>query len=217
MQFDNPFEVVRTLDGPALKVFLVLLLMQKQGMPAPGEDELQAYSGKSQNTVRKGLDQLRIYQMVRNNGRYWVLENWAVQLPIAAALLDGGDKSSQYLTRKEHTTTTYLHSRESENNEAAEENESIFDSECAQNLRILHRVGIRGKKAEQLARLAHVNPVYIEAHVEYANQRGDGIGLLITRINDGDPAPVVRHPQGCQCSDCRKKYSGGEYAEYINS
>jgi len=148
MRFDNPFEVVRTLDDAALRVLLVLLFMRKQGMAAPGEDELQTYTGKTQNTVRKGLAQLSLYNLVqRNAGRYWVLTREAVQLPLMVMLLEGAagtaparavdnaaesvdsfDGPSQTLTLPAGTTTTYLHSRESGESEEAVVSKGVSES-----------------------------------------------------------------------------------------
>ncbi len=71
--------------------------------------------------------------------------------------------------------------------------------------------------AEQLAGLAYVTPAYVRAHALKVERDGDTVGLLVTRIRDGDPAPA--HPKNCLCVDCererRRRYVGGEYAEWI--
>lgn len=52
----------------------------------------------------------------------------------------------------------------------------------AANLRALHRSGIRQPTAARLARLPHVTPQYITAHVEQANAQGFELGIAIYRI-----------------------------------
>ncbi len=57
----------------------------------------------------------------------------------------------------------------------------------AANLRALHEAGIREPTAARLARLAHVTPEYITAHVEQANAQGFELGTAIYRIQHAWP------------------------------
>ncbi len=57
----------------------------------------------------------------------------------------------------------------------------------AANLRALRAAGIRDPAAARLARLPHVSPAYIAAHVELANAQGFALGTAIYRIEHGWP------------------------------
>jgi hypothetical protein len=41
-------------------------------------------------------------------------------------------------------------------------------------------------------------------------------GLLIRALEEAAVNPPP-HPKGCNCNDCRRKYTSGKYAEFINS
>ena len=58
-----------------------------------------------------------------------------------------------------------------------------------ESLKELHRAGIHRPTDEKLARLSHVTPEYIRAHVEQAKKEHIRTGLLVHRIRCGDPAP----------------------------
>ncbi len=57
----------------------------------------------------------------------------------------------------------------------------------AANLRALHEAGIREPTATRLARLCHVTPEYITAHVAQANAQGFELGTAIYRIQHAWP------------------------------
>jgi len=72
-------------------------------------------------------------------------------------------------------------------------------AETVECLELLKNAGVGKKKAEELTRLPHVTPTYLRAHIEHfqaeqtrlekLGQPLKGIGLLITRIAEGDPEP----------------------------
>ncbi len=132
---------------------------------------------------------------------------------------EGGERQNLTLAGRITTTTTYLNHHESPLTAAVvQERTPNFDARAfAENLEALHAAGVRGKVAEQLARLAYVTPAYVRAHAVKVARDGDTVGLLVTRIRDGDPAPV--HAKNCLCVDCdrerRRRYVTGEYAEFI--
>lgn len=59
--------------------------------------------------------------------------------------------------------------------------------QLADNLRALHKAGIREPAAARLARLPHVTPEYVTAHVEQANAQGFELGIAIYRIEHAWP------------------------------
>ncbi len=60
-----------------------------------------------------------------------------------------------------------------------------------------------GRKAEVLAGLGHVTEYYIAHHARFAEKNGDRTGLLIKRMEDGDPAPKC-DPAWCPICTERK-------------
>ena len=63
------------------------------------------------------------------------------------------------------------------------------DTNFVKNLHALLDAGIREPTAGRLARLLHVNPEYVAAHVEHANAQGFPLGTAIYRIEHGWPVP----------------------------
>ncbi len=55
--------------------------------------------------------------------------------------------------------------------------------------------GIYEPKARELAAMDWVNPEYIWRHVENGSRRGDSLGLVIFRMQSGDPAPLSEAEQ----------------------
>jgi hypothetical protein len=190
------------------------------GQPVGRAWLVQVTGYNSTNTVQQALEYLREIGIVQQNKRFngWCLASGAKQLPLVLPELEPGDvdnsaapgdnsnRESQNLTLDGFTTATYMHSRDARLKAEAEERESKNDSRSFQeNLAALHETGVRGQMAEKLARLEHVTPGYVRAHAEKVERDHDSVGLLITRIRDGDPEP--KHPRGCACAACRANYA----------
>lgn len=76
--------------------------------------------------------------------------------------------------------------------------------------RALDEAGITGKKIQlQLSELDHVTPEYINAHAAEAEKKNIDLALLIHKIRENDPMP--KHVNNID------KYTGGEFAEFINN
>lgn len=54
---------------------------------------------------------------------------------------------------------------------------------------LLAQAGIQGKKQKSIARLPHVSHDYIRSHIQQAKKDRVSTGILITRIEQGDPDP----------------------------
>jgi len=222
VSYDNPLALVRMLKGCPLSLVMAMVIARQP----VGRAWLEGVTGYSQNVVQKGLAYLEEIGMAARNGRYegWHLTDGAKALPLVYDFLDAleNENESHLMTLVPSTTTTTCYSRVNSQEAAAETGESFNDSPSnnssyALNLAALHDAGIKGKTAADLARLAHVTPRYIRSHAKFAEDRGDGTGLLVTRIRDGDPEP--KHPKDCTCEDCeqsrRSRYITGEFAEFI--
>lgn len=82
-------------------------------------------------------------------------------------------------------------------------------------IKALFEAGISGRKIQQqLSSLDHMTPEYVKAHSEYAKRKKMGRGLLIHKMQSGDPMPKYGgHQRGCGCDECRKKYTASEFVE----
>jgi hypothetical protein len=81
------------------------------------------------------------------------------------------------------------------------------------NVRALKAAGIGEPARSKLANLDHVTPEYIKAHIKRIKDEGKGLGLAVHRMRSGDPMP--EHKRDCGCEECRMKYVGGEFSEFI--
>jgi hypothetical protein len=218
MQFSNGFQLVRALDGNSLKVFWVLIFMRLSGMGAQGEKAIQVYAGLSQNTVRRALDTLLLFDLVRRNKAQcgWILSEGLKQLPLVAEMLEAEGKS-QYLTLSEATTTTteILNTTGGKVEEAALK-ESNIDSlpergDLAEIMEILHTAEIGEPTASRLAGLDYITPEYLDAHITKADYEDTDTALLIHRLQQHDPQPRTNsngHYHKCDCERCqRSKYT----------
>ena len=72
-----------------------------------------------------------------------------------------------------------------------------------ENKKILKKAGVGEPKRTQLANLPHVTPDYLQAHITVwgleEDPRKRGIGLLIFKIQNADPAPDM--PDICECGE----------------
>jgi hypothetical protein len=66
------------------------------------------------------------------------------------------------------------------------------DLRFVNNLYALYDAGVREPTAGRLARLPHVNPKYIAAHVDAANAQGFTLGTAIHRIEHAWPVPHTK-------------------------
>lgn len=240
---------VRDLKGSPLSVFCAMLVAKFEGRLPVGEKYLQAESGWTQNPVRLALMHLENLGIVTRHGkRYdaWTLTDYAYQLPLTVSLmnlvtagapgqLDPGTTpsssgaieagESQQLTLDLPTTATTTISRTTVTEEAAAETKresqklTLPTPAYTANLEALHKAGIMGRKAEELAHLDHLNPAYVQAHFAHwlceHNSSGTKTGILVVRLRDGDPAPEPCDDQEERERKSRRRYIEGELAQYI--
>lgn len=210
---------IRALKGAPLAVLCVLLLARQ-----PVTQEFcERHTGYTDKPVSQALRLLEELGYITQNGRIsWQIAGDTAQLPF---ILPNGDSptpdpapaaaqivtnkiisSRKYSDSKQLTAATAIGRTNIKRSEAADESE-LFRL----NLAKLHQAGIMGKKAAQLAALEQITPAYITAHKAYADHRGDSIGLLICRLQDGDPPPEPE-PQSELDS---QRYISGPLAKFI--
>lgn len=202
---ENPLELVGSLKGAPISVYLVMLIVRQP----LGETWIAQVTRYSQMVVHHALIYLSVKGLVRQISRFngWVLVEEVAQLPL---MIEAGLANIESLSPTTATAAigrtikagqqqqqdSRLTSRTREKRESFE-----VDPQIEANLKALHAAGINGRTAEKLAQLQHINPNYIQAHINYGRSRNDGIGLIITRMQDGDEAPKLRNSQSDRRSD----------------
>lgn len=94
--------VLSAISGMPGYLLLVLIVYRLRGVSNIGVDLLTRISGKSEATVRNGLDRLRHHGLVDQSTRYngWHLTAGALQLPLMSYLEDGSLPPPPQLSRK---------------------------------------------------------------------------------------------------------------------
>lgn len=115
------------------------------------------------------------------------------------------------LTKNEFTNKKFTKKEELNNQVVVEEpppentaTSGISDSDYEYMDAFLRNAGVMQPKRSQLLNLPHISLSYIQAFVECEAQKGEGIGLMIHRIEQGDPAPKKKR---ITYPDPTRKYS----------
>ncbi len=177
MSFENLVTFVRSMKGAPASVLLSLIFSRK----SLTNRELQRWTGYSDDTITQATRLLVDLGWITASGPHgpWCLAA-APQLP----LLDRADKqlpglrASPVLVRAETLNST--------------------DEQVARNLRALYDAGVREPIATRLARLPHVNPEYVAAHVDHALAEGGTLGTAIYRIQHAWPLPPHRRERSVE-------------------
>ncbi len=203
----SPTAYLRELKGAPLSTLLALRIA---GQPV-GERWLCAATGYSQNPVRDALIHLGECGLAQRNGRTesWQATEEARQLAVDLPASTVAASESQLLTLAGDTTTT----TQIEETEAAAV--VVVNESRKMTLDLLRQAGIRGSMAGKLAKLAHMTPEYVQAHIDHWRKQifektDSPVGILISRFRDGDLAPEL------EPGDDREVYTRGAFAQYID-
>ena len=218
------YTMLAALKGTALKCLFVFFWEHRQITVT----DLAMYVGHDDQTVRTAMRQLELYGLaapVISSQETWHLTDCGYQLPLPFDQIGTHENKphadgtiQEKFSLSPVTTTTILTSSDqlSSSSSSMQRGEKFSspsdgpgsDTRIAANLTALHQAGIRGKKADTLARLEWVTPEYIEAHVEKVKEEFQRLGLAICRMESGDPIP--ERPQ-----TLANRYIGGKYGEFI--
>ncbi len=184
MSFENPMTFVRSIKGAPASVLLALLFTRH---PMTNQ-ELQRWTGYSEESVTQAVRILLDLGWVSAVGPRgpWTM-NTERQLPLGAGdipEIPGSIPSSSSIV-----DSNTLPMQEEDEKEGDAEPETIEDENFVKTLHALYDAGIREPTAGRLARLPHVTPEYVAAHVEQANAQGFRLGTAIYRIEHGWPIP----------------------------
>jgi hypothetical protein len=225
----NPLTAIRSLKGAPLSC-LVAMMFANQPV---GKEWLARVTGYSDKPVASALDYLLEMGFVINGSRSqaWELHPDIKQLPMENPTLFL--EPSRNISDSQPTTTALNTDNNSESKAVAEESavdEEIVDNDFEECLTIIKSAGIGEPTASRLARMQHVNPYYLVAHVQQAQRDEIKIPLLIHRIRSQDPPPKLNtnyHLVGCKCNDCfcfiydhqrgLLKFKDFDYKDYFES
>ena len=177
MSFENPLTFVRSLKGAPASVFLAFLFVRR---PMTNR-ELQRWTGYSEESIAQATHLLMDLGWISPLGPRGP---WTVsaerQLPLTDSLPaeTPGAGSAPALG----TEPVLL-----ESDQKGDELEDREDENFVTALYALYDAGVREPTAGRLARMRHVTPEYITAHVEQANAQGFGLGMAVYRMEHAWP------------------------------
>lgn len=177
MSFENLVTFLRSMKGAPASVLLALIFSRK----SLTDRELQRLTGYSDDTITQAT------RLLVDLG--WITASsprgpWCLAAARQLPLLDRADQQLPRVT----TSPVLVHTEMS--NPAAEH--------VARNLRALYDAGVREPIATRLARLPHVNPEYVAAHVKHALAQRATLGTAIYRIQHAWPLPPRRRERSVE-------------------
>lgn len=218
MQLENPITFLRSIRGAPACVLWALIITRRPMTNL----EVQRWTGYGHDSVTPALRLLVDLGWVsaRSPRGPWCLAAGR-QLPmmqIPETELGGASGAAEIENSESGFPALPLSSSCSSNIEGAtdiEQQEQLnagfphlhgHKPACSEALRALLQAGIREPKASALARLAHVTPEYVRAHVRKALEQGHALGTAIHRIERAWPLErnsKAAHGEDCQCAYCR--------------
>lgn len=195
--------MVRELKGAPLSC-LILLIASSNPV---SNDWLCMMSGYTDKPVAQALRLLSSpeYQLVKKARGGWVLAK-----DFQAAL---GSESRNFSVPAAAVNIDSLSINDSESVVAGRNfSDSDSDPVFFANLEACREVGIGEPSASLISGLDHVTAEYIRNHAK-GLKRGEGIGLAILRMRNNEVAPEVNTEE----SGDVVRYSGGQYAEYLDA
>ncbi len=196
--FENLLTFVRSIKGAPASVLWALVFTRH---PMTNQ-ELQRWTGYSPDSITRATQVLLDLGWLVALSPYgpWALAPGR-QLPLmempsvsAESLPSGSDilgtpLSSSSIVDDPTPQVTEEETKEQNDPQKTAPPEDVEDENFVKTVQALYDAGIREPTAGRLARLPHVNPEYVAAHVEQANAQGFQLGTAIYRIEHGWPLP----------------------------
>lgn len=176
---------VRSLKGAPVSILIALIVAHTQlGRSSLSAKELQDWTGYANEKVTAGARLLMGSAMIVKARVGWAL---AEGMQFVLPGLDGLSLAESDLIGLPASTTTYFH----EQNEAQPVEVVRTSPIKSDSFDLLVALGVGRSMAETLAALEWATVDYLRAHAAPMDLP-DNIGLFITRVRDGDPAPKGR-------------------------
>src|SRR4030042_1975848 len=205
LQSENPIRMVRELKGAPLSILMVLSLVHQRVT----QEYLERATGYTDKPVSQALAYMQEIGLADHTNAGWqLIKANVMQLPLPLALEDetpsqppptspnfqkseimGGDDMSRNIS--DSLTTTTLNNNDLIDSVVVVSNntENRKNSDFESNLEEFKQQGMGvNKRTEALARMNHVNPGYIRAHLKGLKKK-DSKGLAIMRMEQGEEAP----------------------------
>lgn len=230
--FDNPLSRLRQLKGAPISVFLACYWAHQ----VVSQRWCCEQTGYSDYAVTRALAYLTEHNYLAKVTGGWMIAK-AIQIPLMAAL-PGGEEGAESLDPENRDYRDFENKnrvlRDSCDGSSSSstindlvpsylplppllhENrvlrDSLSNSHIQANRAACEAAGIRGSKVLTLAKLVHVTPEFIAAHVEQAKRDGVSLGAAIHRIQENWDVDVniVRtsknpfgHDHSCRCARCK--------------
>jgi len=207
LQSENPIRMVCEFKGAKLSIIIVLGLVHQR----VSQEWLERNTGYTDKTISQALAYLEEYGFTDHTNAGWQLtsekarqlvmpleleeENTTEQEKEDNVVIIDADQDKNVNPSRNYSdslTTTTLSNKDlidsvvvDSSNNARSRNYSDFED----NLEEFKRLGVgKNKRTEALARMKHVNPEYIRAHLKGLKKK-DSKGLAILRMEQGEDAP----------------------------
>jgi hypothetical protein len=173
----DKLDLLPYLKGAAISILLALQFSRKP----MSNRKLQKATDYSDKSISLGLEKLKDKGVVRRSQGGWILafdffETGYMPTKDSELFRTDGNSSS---------TTTDI-------NNVNQFNDSIVvDSRKNSAYQALRDAGIYDPKASDLVELKYVTEEFVKAHAEYGKLANNGIGLIINRIEKGEPVPNI--------------------------
>jgi hypothetical protein len=218
LQSENPIRMVRELKGAPLSILMVLNLVHQRVT----QEYLERATGYTDKPVSQALAYMQEIGLADHTNAGWqLIKANMMQLPLPLELEEESksedivdeipeiESPSRNISDSLITTTLnnndLIDSVVVSNNNTESRNNSDFET----NLEEFKQQGIaKNKRTEALARMKHVNPVYIRAHLK-GLKKTDSKGLAIMRMEQGEEAPE-RTKDMLSPEEIRAKYAEWE-------
>ena len=175
MQFENPLTFVRSLKGAPVSILFAFMFAGK----TLSNSELQQWTGYKDDAITPALKLLcSLGWLIAQSARGpWCLADGR-QLPLMEISgLNGFNPSCSSSSSSKLNIPSYLEEQE-------ELELSGLNGYLLENKNTLDEVGVREPKRSMLAKLKHVTPQFIQAHVRQCKAEGLEIGTAIYRIQN---------------------------------
>lgn len=220
MKIENPTRFVREMKGAPLSV-IVLLTLARVAMT---NEMLCAGTGYSDKTISGAVGYLEEIGLVTRSAGGWVIsEGEQLALPMEDGgretedrrSIEDGDNSDKDCGSRKISDSDPIDSivvNDSNINDLTTTKLSSEDESekfrVAENMAVMAGEGIREtKQTRAIARLGHVDALYILAHCEQVRREKQKLGLAIWRMENGVKRSLGRrengHFEGCGCNQCK--------------
>jgi len=171
----DKLDLLPTLKGAPMSILYALHFFQRP----MSNHKLIGITRYTDKTISAGLEILREKGLIRRTPGGWILSNGFFEIgniPTSESELfhPHGNSSS---TTTDINTVNKL------------DELVVVDNRKLSAYQALHNAGIYDPKASDLAELKHVTKEFVIAHAEYGKREKQGIGLVITRIQNDEPVP----------------------------